>query len=192
MTTRSQKRKAVEELVSVDQETPLSGNNQSENPVVGTSKSPKVQTENLEEISSSLRKEILSDLAKILAENQKEMLRLIAPVAKKQTTLTVPEESDSESENVRPTVTSTPVKSRTTATTKKTTPVNKRNSSRKVFRLLKMALHYCLTLPIPGRECCNAKSTLSKSFLFSEHTIPPLYCDSIPVCKYMKLTFFLL
>ena len=49
MTTRSQKRKAVEEMVSVDQETPLSGNSQSENPVVGTSKSPKVRTEILEE-----------------------------------------------------------------------------------------------------------------------------------------------
>ena len=39
MTTRSQKKKAVEEFVSVDQETPVSENNQSENPVVGTSKS---------------------------------------------------------------------------------------------------------------------------------------------------------
>ena len=60
-TTRSQKRKAVakrEELVFVDQETPLSENNQTKNPVVGTSKSPKVRTE-------------------------KEMLKLIAPVAKK-------------------------------------------------------------------------------------------------------------
>ena len=46
MTTRSQKRKAVEELVSVDQETPLSGNNQCENPVQETSKSLKVRTEN--------------------------------------------------------------------------------------------------------------------------------------------------
>ena len=32
MTTRSQKRKAVEQLVSIDQETPLSGNDQNENP----------------------------------------------------------------------------------------------------------------------------------------------------------------
>ena len=70
MTTRSQKRKAVEELVSVDQETPSSGNIQSENPVVETSKSPNVRTENLEEIKSTLWKEILSDLTKVLAENQ--------------------------------------------------------------------------------------------------------------------------
>ena len=35
----------------------------------------------------------------------------MAPVVKQQTTLTVPKESDSGSENVRLTVTSTPVKS---------------------------------------------------------------------------------
>ena len=51
----------------------------------------------------------------------------MAPVAEKQTTLTAPEESDSESQNVPPTVVSTPVKSKTTATTLKTTPVNCRN-----------------------------------------------------------------
>ena len=121
MTTRSQKRKAIEELVSVDRETPLSGNNQNENPVVGTTKSPKVQTENLEEIKSTLRKEILSDLTKVLAENQKEMLKLTAPVAKKLAILTVPEDSDSEFENVPPAITSRAVKSKTTATTLKTT-----------------------------------------------------------------------
>ena len=38
------------------------------------------------------------------------MLRLIAPVAKKQITLTVLEESDSESENIPLAVTSTPGK----------------------------------------------------------------------------------
>ena len=56
MTTRRQKRKAVEELVSVDQETPLRGNNQSENPVAGTSESPQVGTENLEEIKLLLER----------------------------------------------------------------------------------------------------------------------------------------
>ena len=116
MTARSQKRKAVEELAFADQEIPLSRNNQSENPVHGTSKSPKVQTENLEEVKATLGKEILSDLTKILPENQKGMLKLMAPVAIKQTTLTAPKESDSESENAPPTVTSTPVKSETTAT----------------------------------------------------------------------------
>ena len=129
MTTRSQKRKAVEELVSAEIDTPLAGNSQNINPVVGTSKSPKVQTENLEEMKSALRKEIMSDLAKILAENQKEMLKLIAPVAKKQPTLTVPEETDSESENVPATATSTPVKTKTTTANPKITPVNSCNRS---------------------------------------------------------------
>ena len=128
MTTRSQRRrKAVEELISVDQETPVSENHQSENPVVGTSKSPKVRTENLEEKKSTHKKEILSDITKILAENQKEILELIALVAKKRATMTDPEESDSESENVLSSITSTPVKSKATATTLTTTPLNSRN-----------------------------------------------------------------
>ena len=87
-----------------------------------------MQNENLGEMKSTLRKEIMSDLTKILAENQKEILKLIAPVPKKQSALTVPEETDSESENVPATATSTPVKTKTTAGNHKTTPVNSRNS----------------------------------------------------------------
>ena len=71
MTTRSQKRKAVEELVSTEIETPIPESSQNLNPVAGTNNSPRVLTKNLEEIKSSLRKEIMSDLTKILAENQK-------------------------------------------------------------------------------------------------------------------------
>ena len=133
MTTRSQKRKAVEELVPTEIETPIPETNQNLNPVAGTSKSPRVLTENLEEIKSSLRKEIMSDLTKILAENQKEMLKLIAPTVKKQTIITATEETDSESENIPENATSTPIKNKTTATTRKITPVNSRNS-----RLFKM------------------------------------------------------
>ena len=128
MTTKSQKRKAVNELVSAKIETPLTGNSQSIDPVLGTSKSPKVHTENLEQMKSFLRKEIMSDLTKVLAENEKELLKLIAPVAKKLSAITVPEETDSESENVLATATSTPIKTETTATTHKTTPVNSRNN----------------------------------------------------------------
>ena len=128
MTTRSQKRKAVEELVSTEIETPIPETNQNLNPVAGTSKSPRVLTENLEEIKSSLRKEIMSDLTKILAENQKEMLKLIAPTVKKQTIITATEETDSESENISENATSTPIKNKTTATTRKSTPVNSRNT----------------------------------------------------------------
>ena len=127
MTTRSQKRKAVEELVSTEIETPIPETSQNLNPVAGTSKSPRVLTENLEEIKSSPRKEITSDLTKILAENQKEMLKLIAPTSKRQTVITASEETDSESENVPENAASTPIKTKATATTRKLTPVNSRN-----------------------------------------------------------------
>ena len=127
MTTRSQKRKATEELVSTEIDTPMPETSQNLNPVVGASKSPRVLTENLEEIKSSLRKEIMSDLTKILAENQKEMLKLIAPTTRKQTVITASEETDSEFENVPINATSTPIKTKTTATTHKTSPVNTRN-----------------------------------------------------------------
>ena len=66
----------------------------------------------------------MSDLTKILAENKKEMLKLIAPTSKKPTIVTATEETDSESENVPENVTSTPIKTKTTATTRKITPVN--------------------------------------------------------------------
>ena len=46
MTSRSQKRKAVEELVSTEIETPIPETNQNLNPVAGTSKSPRVLTGN--------------------------------------------------------------------------------------------------------------------------------------------------
>ena len=127
MTTRSQKRKAVEELVSTEIETSIPETSENLNPVAGTSKSPRVLTENLEEIKSSLRKEIMSDLTKILAEIQKEMLILIAPTSKKQTVITASEETDPESENVPENAKSTPITTKTIATTRKITPVNSRN-----------------------------------------------------------------
>ena len=129
MTTRSQKRKAAEELVSTEVETPLPEISQNENPVAGrTSKSPRVISENLEDIKTTLRKEIMSDFTKILAENQKEVLKLIAPPIKKQTFITAVGETDSEPENIPENATSTPIKNKTTATTRKITPVNSRNT----------------------------------------------------------------
>ena len=128
MTTRSQKRKAIEELVSTEIETPIPEANQNLNPVAGTSKSPRILTENLEEIRSSLRREIMSDLTKILAENQKEMLKLIAPVTKKHAEARASEETDSDPENIPENATSTPIKTKTTATTRKITPVSSRNN----------------------------------------------------------------
>ena len=71
----------------------------------------------------------MSDLTKILAENQKEMLKLIAPTSKKQTIITATEGTDSESENVPENATSSPIKAETTATTRKITPMNSRNTT---------------------------------------------------------------
>ena len=126
MTTRSQKRKAVAELVSDDFETSITENFPPETLVASSSKIPRIEPENLAEIKTSLRKEIMSDLTKLLAENQKEMLKLIAPLNKKQTVYMNAQDSDSEPENVSVARTSTPVKIHT-ATNSKTTPVNSRN-----------------------------------------------------------------
>ena len=55
MTTRSQMRKAVAELVSGDFEASVAETSQSENQVARPSKSPEIQAENLDEIKLSLR-----------------------------------------------------------------------------------------------------------------------------------------
>ena len=70
MATRSQNWKAVAELISGEFETPVTEDSQLENLISGPSKSPRVQPENVEEIKTSLKKEIMSDLANLLAENQ--------------------------------------------------------------------------------------------------------------------------
>ena len=122
MTTRSQKRKALAELASGDFETPVVENNSKENLIAGPNKNPRIEPENLEEIKTSLRREIMTDLTKILAENQKEMIKLIAPLSKKRPVSANVQESDSEPEDVPVARTSTP------ATGSKTTPVNSRNT----------------------------------------------------------------
>ena len=126
MTTRSQKRKAVAELVSGDFETSVTEKSPPKNLLARSSKSPRMQPENLDEIKTSLRKEIMSDLTKILAENQMEMLKLLAPLSKKRPIHL--EDRVSEPENISVDRTSTPVK-KTTTTNPKTTPVNSRNTS---------------------------------------------------------------
>ena len=126
MTTRSQKRRAVAELVSREFEASIVENNQPENLIASPSKSPKVQPENLEEIITSLSKEIMSDLAKLLAEIQKEIMKLVALSAKKSFAHLNAQDSDSETENISVARTSTPVKTNTAAP--KTTPINSRNT----------------------------------------------------------------
>ena len=85
MTTRSQKIQADAELVSGNFQASVVRKSPSENLIASSSKSPRVQPQNLSEIKTSLRKEIMSDLANMLADNQKEMLKLLAPLKKKTT-----------------------------------------------------------------------------------------------------------
>ena len=58
MTNRSQKRKAVAELVSGESETSVTKNNQAEKLIADPSKSPRVQPENLEAMKTSIRKNV--------------------------------------------------------------------------------------------------------------------------------------
>ena len=69
----------------------------------------------------------MSDLTKILAENQNEIFKLIAPLNKKHSVSSNIHDSDSESENISVARTSTPVKAHT-ATSSKTTSNNSRNT----------------------------------------------------------------
>ena len=150
MTTRSQKRKAVAELVSGDFETSITENFPPETLVASSSKIPRIEPENLAEIKTSLRKEIMSDLTKLLAENQKEKLKLIAPLNKKQTVYMSAQDSDSEPENVSVARTSTPVKIHT-ATNSKTTPVNSRNIRLPKFVDILVIVTQLVVCP-PGRQ----------------------------------------
>ena len=115
MSTRSQKRKAVEELVSGEFDSNIVNNNNLEiEQVPGPSKekSPKIRIENVNEIKSSLKSEILADLTKILAENQKEMLKMIEPLSKRKPARKVVSDSESEEENISPVLpASTPLRS---------------------------------------------------------------------------------
>ena len=81
MTIRSQKRKAVAELVFEEFEASVAENIQSENLIAGPSEGLRVEPENLDEIKTISRKEIMSNLTKMLAENQKEMVKLVAPMS---------------------------------------------------------------------------------------------------------------
>ena len=64
----------------------------------------------------------MSDQAKIVAENQKEVMKLIEPMAKKSSAHQNVQDSDSETENNSVARTFTPVKTNTA--TSKTTPIN--------------------------------------------------------------------
>ena len=131
MTARSQKRKTVAELASEEFEASTSENNLVENLVAGPRKSSRILPEKLDENKTSLRKKKISDLTKILADNQKEMLKLIAPVIKETSTVQNLENSDSASESTLPNTTSTPIRTKTT--TSKTIPGNSRNNIEYIY-----------------------------------------------------------
>ena len=71
----------------------------------------------------------MSDLTKKIAENQIEMLKLIASLSKKQPELLDNQDFDSEPENISVARTCAPVKIINT-TSSKTTPTNSRNNSK--------------------------------------------------------------
>ena len=122
MSTRSQKRKLVEELASGEFDTNIVNSNNLEiEQVPGPSrqKSPKIRAENIDEVKTSLKSEIMADLAKILAENQQEMLKMIAPIVKKKPLRELISDSESDEENISPVLpASTPLKSGKTKTKK--------------------------------------------------------------------------
>ena len=73
----------------------------------------------------------MSDIAKMLAENQKKMLKLIAPLNKKHPVHLNDHDSDSELENISVARTSSPAKA--IVTSSKTTPSNSRNKPNGLF-----------------------------------------------------------
>ena len=90
----------------------------------------------------------MSDLTEILADNQKKMLKLIAPLSKKQPVHLNNQDSDSEPDNISVARTSTPVKI-LNATISKTTPINSRNVTHTTVQT--SSLHIAETLR-PGNE----------------------------------------
>ena len=62
----------------------------------------------------------------MLAENQTEMMKLVAQIIKKASTYQNAQDSDPETENISVARTSAPVKTNTAAS--KTTPTNRRNN----------------------------------------------------------------
>ena len=115
MSTRCQKRKSVQELMSGEVESSSTRNSENFNldQVSGPSgNSQKIRNKNLDAINSSVRTKTMTDLAKMLAENQKELFNLIAPTIKKKTKIEIVPDTDSEEENISPVIpSSTPVKS---------------------------------------------------------------------------------
>ena len=110
------------ELAPASLETSITESNQIDNFIPGPRENPRILPENLDKNKSAIRKEIMSDHTKILAETQKGILKLIVPSLKKPVSLQDLENTASELENILPANTSTPIRPKTT--TQETTPVN--------------------------------------------------------------------
>ena len=101
----------------------------------------------------------MSDLTRILAENQKEILKLISPTVKKSTIPQNLGDTESETENTHPVSTSTPIKSK--ATTFKTTPIKNRNNAvQQIERKLPDSLKKCTRLRKKKTLCVNKQMDL--------------------------------
>ena len=95
-------------------ETLLADNNRDESLIEGPIKSSGLHLENRDEIKSSVRKKILSDHSKIIAESQKELSKLLAPTFKKAVNQLNLDGFNSETEIFSPETASTTTKSETT------------------------------------------------------------------------------
>ena len=132
----------------------------------------------------------MSDLTKIQAENQKEMLKLIAPLNKKHPVSMNTHDSDSDSENISVARTSTPVKTHT-ATSSKTTPVNSRNM---VTGVLNDSTNQPTKRPkqqrMPNEQQKDRPSTSKILFAPQPQTFPPANLLPMPKALTASLPVF--
>ena len=93
-------------------------------------------------------KEIMSDITKILAEDQREMKKLIAPTSRAQNIPQNKESNDSETEIVLSKITSTTIKTKTSS--RKGTPITSRNNCLSKCTIRKRSLNF----PRPWMRLC--------------------------------------
>ena len=187
-TTKRQKRKAVAELVSAEFEASVAKHLQSENLKAGPGKTLRIEPENLDEIKTSLRNEIMSDLAKLLVEKQKE-IKLMAPRSKKQPIHPNNQDSDFEPENISVARTSTPVK--TNMISSKITPSNSRNM---VTGVLNDSTNQPTKKPkqqrAPSEQSKNCPSTSKILFAPQPQTFPSTNLFPMPKALTVSLPVF--
>ena len=131
----------------------------------------------------------MSDLVKVLAENQNEMLKLIAPMSKKQSLHPNNQDSDSESENISVATTSTPTK--TNATSSKTTSSNSRNMVTGVFNdSTNQPTKRPKQQRTPSESANDRPSTSKNLFAPQPPTFPPINLFPMPKALTASLPVF--